>query len=585
VRHAYRASRRSRAPRGLRPSGAGRSRPAPRAAPARLLLFAGRVPFRRAASSARVALFCALALRAGAEDASAAGAPPGASGPLRSWRLVSSGARDADPAALALEPGSGRLFVGDARGVSAPGEAGALELVLPRGPVRDLAFAQAAAGGPSVLLTATERGLYRGSGAELVGPLAPGPGAGARQVERIAALPGAVALATQDGVYLSRDLVRFERLDAELPAGPATAVALRAASGPGPGGLELWSVIGGELWQSELRGSGGAGFAVAARRVWLPVAGSRGDPVDIGLGLPGADVAVLLPGALALRRAPGEGFELLRPALPPGASARRLAAALGRLWLATDRGLLEAPGLAGPWRRATAPAGASPVRAILGDAARLYVASEAGLLVGSGAEAEAVRAAGPGAAAPGAGPPRAGLPVGEPGIERVHRAAVHHLGLGADALDLLRRGVRRRGWLPVLALGGAFGRDTAHQRGLDQTFSSGALHDLRDDARDRSQGLEVDLTLSWDLGDLAYHPEQIDVSREAREVIELRDDVLDELTQLYFERRRVLSELATQEDAEGPAALRLRLRADELAAGIDGWTGGWFSSQVAPLAP
>jgi hypothetical protein len=60
-------------------------------------------------------------------------------------------------------------------------------------------------------------------------------------------------------------------------------------------------------------------------------------------------------------------------------------------------------------------------------------------------------------------------------------------------------------------------------------------------------------------------------------VIKLRDDVLDEVTQLYFERRRVMVELFARPDAPPAEKLRLRLRAAELAAGIDAWTGGWFA--------
>ena len=69
------------------------------------------------------------------------------------------------------------------------------------------------------------------------------------------------------------------------------------------------------------------------------------------------------------------------------------------------------------------------------------------------------------------------------------------------------------------------------------------------------------------------------MSKEAREVIELRDDVLDEITQLYFERRRVLEQLdGLREPVEaGP----LRIRAAQLAAGIDAWTGGWFGRELA----
>jgi hypothetical protein len=57
----------------------------------------------------------------------------------------------------------------------------------------------------------------------------------------------------------------------------------------------------------------------------------------------------------------------------------------------------------------------------------------------------------------------------------------------------------------------------------------------------------------------------------------LRDNVLDELAQLYFDRRRALLALDSQPDKGSPEAVALRLRAEELAAGLDAWTGGWFS--------
>ncbi len=47
--------------------------------------------------------------------------------------------------------------------------------------------------------------------------------------------------------------------------------------------------------------------------------------------------------------------------------------------------------------------------------------------------------------------------------------------------------------------------------------------------------------------------------------------------QLYFERRGLLRQLATAAGAEGTDARQLEQRAAELAAGLDSWTGGWFS--------
>jgi hypothetical protein len=91
--------------------------------------------------------------------------------------------------------------------------------------------------------------------------------------------------------------------------------------------------------------------------------------------------------------------------------------------------------------------------------------------------------------------------------------------------------------------------------------------------------------LRWELGDTVYNPEEIDVSKEVRELIELRDEVLDEINQLYFERRRVLLERAQLPDPASAEAERLALRARELAAGLDAWTGGWWSRQAETPSP
>jgi hypothetical protein len=147
----------------------------------------------------------------------------------------------------------------------------------------------------------------------------------------------------------------------------------------------------------------------------------------------------------------------------------------------------------------------------------------------------------------------------------------------------LERRADRRGWLPEVEVRGGAGRGRSLRFFDDQTQSSGVVYDLRDREFDRGSEYDGALVLRWDLGDLVYQPEAIDVAREAREVIELRDEVLDEVTQLYFERRRVLLSLRS---AAGDAAesARLRLRADELAAGLDGWTGVFFSRHAPPLA-
>ena len=496
------------------------------------------------------------------------------------WRPAADGQRGRRATALAVEPGSERLAIGDEQGVRLGAVGGVLRRVLHRGPVRDLAFLPA--GG---LLVATEGGLYRIDAVGPKAPIAPGPGASARSVQRVAVLPGldaahagVFAAATDAGVFVSADGGNWQRLSGNLPTGPATALALRRDHAV----VSCWTVVGGQLWRIDLAERSGRIEALAFRRETIAFAGRDRGAVAVVSDLPEADIAVVFPKLIALRRAdsPPGSWEIVRPELPAGGELWRLGHGAGLYWLATDRGLLVAGSLRGPWRRASAPVGTSSVQAAVGSSAAIYVAANAGIFGG--------RVASGFVSVPefsSATAPDEGVAVGEPAVGEVHRVAIRYLGLGRTRLEALRDGVSRRGWLPIVVLRGDGDWDRSRATDYDQAFLSGETRHLIDIDRDRGDAYGVSLTLSWDLGDIAYEPESIDVSHETREVIELRDDVLDEITQLYFERRRVLAALAASADPPSADSLQLRLRASELAAGIDAWTGGWFSERLDTSTP
>jgi hypothetical protein len=60
-------------------------------------------------------------------------------------------------------------------------------------------------------------------------------------------------------------------------------------------------------------------------------------------------------------------------------------------------------------------------------------------------------------------------------------------------------------------------------------------------------------------------------------MIELRGDILDEVTKLYFERLRVKMELDNLSIEDRKKRLEKELRLQELTASIDALTGGYFS--------
>jgi hypothetical protein len=251
--------------------------------------------------------------------------------------------------------------------------------------------------------------------------------------------------------------------------------------------------------------------------------------------------------------------------------------------LATDQGLLRAPRLSGPWQRSEAPAGRVPVHALALTSGRdgLLAAGPEGLLHGApvlrAQSSSPAREELPGPAQ-GAGPSRLALRA-EPGIRAVQAASLRYLDLGPERVHTMNAGLERRGWLPALSLRLAAARDRRWGRDYDESFLSGDMRRLNDHDRDKSLDLEASLVMTWDLGSLAFDEDAIDISREHRLIVSLRDSVIDEVNQLYFERRSLLDKLQVRDSGADVDRRALELRAAELAAGLDAWTGGWFSRE------
>ena len=480
--------------------------------------------------------------------------------------------------ALALDEARGRLAVGDARGVWLREADGRVRRALGSGPVLDLAFTPEGA-----LLAATPRGLYEiGLDARVV-KRALGPGAAGR-ARRVLPTPVGLFVASDDGILAATRETPFRPLDGALPAGETTSLAWTPG---GAGAGRLWAIVAGDLFAAALEAD--AGGVHTPGFVRQPLASQGSVAVELSTAAPGLELVVLQRSALALRTS--SGFETVGLALPPGLEPARLAFGAERVWLASDGGLLEAPALSGPWRRVESAGGGAPTSAVVASPARVFAATTRGVFAAD-AHLQTAAQAPPGGARSEAEPsgetsPKASEGTsGEPEVGAVQRAALRYLDLGSNRLASMQRRVERRGFLPEVQIHGNYGGRRAHDEDHDDTvFSAGGRYLLVDRAHETQRDFLLGATLQWDLGDTVYHPEEIDVSKEVRELIELRDEVLDEIDQLYFERRRVLLERSLLPDPSGPEAERLALRARELAAGLDAWTGGWWSQRSAPSSP
>jgi len=89
-----------------------------------------------------------------------------------------------------------------------------------------------------------------------------------------------------------------------------------------------------------------------------------------------------------------------------------------------------------------------------------------------------------------------------------------------------------------------------------------------------------DFALSWDLGDLIYNVTQTSIDVRSKLMVQLREDILNEVTRIYFERKRLQTEMIYDESGLSRESAEKKLRLQELTAMLDGFTGGEFSESI-----
>lgn len=79
----------------------------------------------------------------------------------------------------------------------------------------------------------------------------------------------------------------------------------------------------------------------------------------------------------------------------------------------------------------------------------------------------------------------------------------------------------------------------------------------------------------WELSELVFSKDQIGIASEARYRQLVRNQVLDELQQAYFDRKKLILQMDHKPLNEWTAGMRIRL--EETEAKLDSLTGGKFS--------
>ncbi len=163
----------------------------------------------------------------------------------------------------------------------------------------------------------------------------------------------------------------------------------------------------------------------------------------------------------------------------------------------------------------------------------------------------------------------------EPTIREVQLAAIRYAEVMPEKISRWRWLAQLRNLIPRFTVGLDQDRDTTIASSTSAgktTFAVGP----------EDESVSLDFGFTWDLANLVWDSAQTSIDVRSRLMVQLRREVLQEVTRLYFERQRLLAEFEAN-PTDDPLLQRERaLRLEELTAQLDALTGGLYSAPPAP---
>lgn len=206
----------------------------------------------------------------------------------------------------------------------------------------------------------------------------------------------------------------------------------------------------------------------------------------------------------------------------------------------------------------------------------------------------------------------------EPTVQEIQEVAMRFAEVHPDKIEAWRRGAKWQAFLPDLKL--KFKRkradntwdqltwehdenqdwDSDFSTYLDQNFDNTmtlatadsrigtAIETSTDTDRnyelrrkhERKKENEVEIEMKWKLGDFLYSKAQVDIADEAVEETEYRNEVLEQVTQFYFQRRQFQVDLLLSPPEDLRERIRMEIQLQEMTANIDYLSGGYMTARI-----
>ncbi len=167
----------------------------------------------------------------------------------------------------------------------------------------------------------------------------------------------------------------------------------------------------------------------------------------------------------------------------------------------------------------------------------------------------------------------------EPNVREIQKRAVEYANVGNGKIKRWQAGSRIRAFIPDITF--SKGLDVSNNLHVD-TGSTTTPDNFVQGPDQR--GKSTDVSLKWSLGDLIFNSAQTSIDSREKLMVELRDEILNEVTRLYFERRNSQIDFLTHPPENSAERAKALLRIEELTANLDALTNGYLSKQLERLS-
>jgi hypothetical protein len=166
----------------------------------------------------------------------------------------------------------------------------------------------------------------------------------------------------------------------------------------------------------------------------------------------------------------------------------------------------------------------------------------------------------------------------EPAARDIHRAVIRYANTKNSKINRWQAESRLRAFFPSVS----FGKDLSRGNNIDLDRGSTNERDVFiEGPEDISRGWDV--SVSWDLGDFIFSSNQTSIDSREKLMVELRHDLTQEATRLYYERRRLQTEAALLAAASEQEHLSRLIQIEELTALLDAMTDGYMTQRLEIL--